>query len=140
MRCHAGCSQDNVIDALQALGVWPTKAERRIVAEYDYVDADGTLVFQVVRYEPKDFRQRRPDGTGGWVWSTKGVPSLPFNLPAVVKAITAGETVYVVEGEKDVLSARKIGITATCNPGGALQMETRTRAVFEGRPRRHCSG
>ena len=27
-----------------------------------YTDAAGSLLFQVIRYEPKKFRQRRPDG------------------------------------------------------------------------------
>src|SRR5688572_29795756 len=36
-------------------------APPRIVAEYDYVGAEGETVFQVVRYEPKNFKQRRPD-------------------------------------------------------------------------------
>ena len=41
----------------------------KIVATYDYTDANGgALLYQVVRYEPKDFRQRRPDGNGGWIW------------------------------------------------------------------------
>src|SRR6516165_6847938 len=34
---------------------------------YDYVDADGKLLYQVLRYDqPKSFRQRRPDGKDGW--------------------------------------------------------------------------
>ena len=44
-----------------------TQPERRIVCEYDYCDADGKLLFQVVRFDPKDFRQRRPDGHGVWI-------------------------------------------------------------------------
>ena len=39
-----------------------------IEATYDYRDEAGRLTYQVVRYPPKDFRQRRPDGSGGWVW------------------------------------------------------------------------
>jgi hypothetical protein len=35
-----------------------------IVATYDYTDESGVLLFQVVRLVPKDFRQRRPNGTG----------------------------------------------------------------------------
>ena len=46
------------------------KPKGRIVATYDYTDADGKLLYQVVRYEPKDFRQRRPDGNGGWTGSS----------------------------------------------------------------------
>ena len=53
---------------------------RRIVATYDYRDEAGELVFQVVRYEPKDFRQRRPDGQGGWTWQVKGVRQVPYRL------------------------------------------------------------
>ena len=34
----------------------------RIVETYDYRDEGGALLFQVVRLDPKDFRQRRPDG------------------------------------------------------------------------------
>src|SRR5262245_39611078 len=34
---------------------------RKIVATYDYVDETSTLLFQVVRFEPKDFRQRKPN-------------------------------------------------------------------------------
>ena len=32
----------------------------------NYTDEAGVLLSQVVRYEPKDFRQRRPNGYGGW--------------------------------------------------------------------------
>jgi hypothetical protein len=48
---------------------------RRVVAIFDYRDVDGTLLFQVLRYEPRDFRQRRPDPTqpDGWSWKTSGI-------------------------------------------------------------------
>ena len=42
---------------------------KTIVATYDYTNEAGELLFQVVRYTPKGFRQRRPDGNGGWIWS-----------------------------------------------------------------------
>jgi putative DNA primase/helicase len=89
--------------------------ERRMIATYDYRNAAGELSYQVVRFEPKDFRQRRPDGNGKWNWSTKGLKRLPYHLPELAEA----EYVFVVEGEKDVESLRKIGLTATCNSGGA---------------------
>jgi hypothetical protein len=40
----------------------PKKKLDKIVDISDYPDENGELLFQVVRYEPKDFRQRRPDG------------------------------------------------------------------------------
>src|SRR5262245_43639267 len=36
------------------------KHRGKIVATYDYGDETGKLLFQVVRFDPKDFRQRRP--------------------------------------------------------------------------------
>ena len=43
---------------------------------------------------------------------------VPYLLPELVKAVAAGETVYIPEGEKDVDSLRAIGFAATTNPGG----------------------
>ena len=90
----------------------------RIVATYDYVSADGEVLYQVVRFAPKDFRQRRPVGSG-WSWSVKGVPRVLYRLPEVRAAIAAGRTVYVCEGEKDADAAAALGLAATCNSGGA---------------------
>src|ERR1044071_4350667 len=38
-------------------------ARKQIVSTYDYTDENGALLFQVCRFEPKDFRQRRPDAS-----------------------------------------------------------------------------
>jgi hypothetical protein len=46
-------------------GAAPTLIE---TAAYDHRSLDGLLRFQAVRYTPKQFRQRRPDGAGGWIW------------------------------------------------------------------------
>ena len=46
-----------------------TNSQHKIVASYDYTDEFGTPLFQVVRLAPKTFRQRRPDGNGGWLWN-----------------------------------------------------------------------
>lgn len=53
-------------------GTVPNGHKARIVAVYDYRDAGGELLYQVVRYAPKAFRQRRPDGNGNWSWHVKG--------------------------------------------------------------------
>lgn len=89
-----------------------------IAAAYDYHDASGRLVYQVVRKIPKDFRQRRPNGKGGWIWNLKGVERVPYHLPELL-ASAPDTAVYIVEGEKDADSLRKYGLVATCNPGGA---------------------
>jgi hypothetical protein len=91
---------------------------RIIVKTYAYCDENGTLLSQVVRFEPKGFRQRRPDGRGGWIWNLQDTRRVPYLLPDLVKAVAAGETIYVPEGEKDVDNLRAIGFAATTNPGG----------------------
>lgn len=35
--------------------------ERKLIKTYDYMDQEGKLVFLVCQYDPKDFKQRRPD-------------------------------------------------------------------------------
>jgi hypothetical protein len=92
---------------------------RRIVATYDYVDENGKLLFQIVRYQPKDFRQRRPDGNGGWIWNVEEVRQVPYRLPEIIEAMANHRTVFLVEGEKDADALWWIGIPATCNAGGA---------------------
>jgi len=116
LHCHAGCTQGDVIEALKAHGVWqPERTENsRIVAEYDYTDEQGNLLYQVVRYQPKDFKQRRPDGCGGWIWR-KGSRQVLYHLPEVLEA----PIVFVVEGERDVETLREYGFVATTNAGGA---------------------
>ena len=37
----------------------------RIEKTYNYTDAEGLLLFQVCRYEPKTFKQRQPNNNGG---------------------------------------------------------------------------
>ena len=71
-----------------------------------------------MRFEPKGFRQRRPDGRDGWIWNLQDTRRVPYLLPDLVKAVAAGETIYVPEGEKDVDNLRAIGFAATTNPGG----------------------
>ena len=39
------------------------KPRKEIVARYDYCDESAELLFQVVRFDPKDFRQRKPNDT-----------------------------------------------------------------------------
>jgi hypothetical protein len=94
-------------------------SQHKIVASYDYTDKFGTLLFQVVRLAPKTFRQRRPDGKGGWIWNLEGVTRVLYRLPDLMEALALERRVFVVEGEKDVESLARLGIVATCNPGGA---------------------
>jgi hypothetical protein len=128
VKCHAnaGCSLQAILDPLDlkerdlfASGGVRGDARRRQVAVYDYTDESGVLLYQVVRFEPKDFRQRRPDGSGGWAWNLQGVKRVVFRLRDVLAAAREQRVAYVVEGEKDVLGLERLGLVATTNAGGA---------------------
>jgi hypothetical protein len=125
IHCHAGCSPEAICGAvgLRVGDLFTTNgngkaAPRLAVATYDYKSADGNLLFQVVRFEPKDFRQRRPNGKGGWLPNIEGVERVLFRLPELLNEMR-DLPVYVVEGEKDALAMAKNGFAATTNPGGA---------------------
>jgi putative DNA primase/helicase len=89
----------------------------RIVATYDYRDERGVLLYQSVRFEPKDFRQRQPNGNG-WTWNLRGVRRVLYRLPELLAA-PPDCAVFVVEGEKDVESLRGLECVATTNAMGA---------------------
>jgi 5S rRNA maturation endonuclease (ribonuclease M5) len=108
-----------VLEGLRARGLWQSwqsipKAPRKIVATYGYTGERGDLLYQVVRYDPKEFKQRRPDGHGGWIWK-KGPRQVLYRLSEVIEA----PIVFVVEGERDVETLRDYGFVATINAGGA---------------------
>ncbi|OGV47601.1 MAG: hypothetical protein A2017_09975 [Lentisphaerae bacterium GWF2_44_16] len=98
--------------------------KQKIVATYDYRDEANNLIFQVVRLEPgrngkpKEFRQRRMDEKGGWIWNLKGLNRKPlYRLPEWINLTS--ERIFIVEGEKDVDNLFKLNIKATCNACGA---------------------
>ena len=90
----------------------------RIVETYDYKDESGKLIFQVVRYEPKSFKQRRPNGHGGFIWNLDGVRRVLYCLRELLEA-DSQQDVFIVEGEKDVDRLRALGFVATTSAGGA---------------------
>jgi hypothetical protein len=94
-----------------------------ILATYPYTDEDGALLFEVVRFDTaapdRRFRQRRPDGKGGWIWNAKGVRNrVLYRLRALIDAVKAGQRVLICEGERDANTAAALGFSATTNPGG----------------------
>jgi hypothetical protein len=133
---ETGCDKRGAAEWLKARGLIrhvPQHTSRPLIATtYDYRDETGELLFEVCRLHPKDFRQRRPDGLGGWTWSTKGVRRVPYRLPELVKA-DPGAVVYITEGEKDADRLAKLGLVATTNPGGAGKWPYDFSVYFTGR-------
>jgi putative DNA primase/helicase len=114
LHCHANCPTKDVLGAM-GMSFEDLRQGPRIVATYDYTDEMGVLLFQVVRFEPKDFRQRKPTGKGEWSWNLNGVRRVPYRLPELLRS----ENILICEGEKDVKTAWEFDLTATTNPGGA---------------------
>jgi putative DNA primase/helicase len=98
-RRRARTAEINAMMASAVDSVASEPAQGRVVAAYDYRDANGELLYQVVRYEPKRFNQRRPDGKGGWIWSKDDCPRVLYHLSDLLKWPDA--CVFVCEGEKD---------------------------------------
>jgi hypothetical protein len=101
----------------------------KTIATYSYEDKNGKLRYQQVRFEPKAFRSRRPSEDGGWIWNLQGVTKILYRLPEVIEA----DEVFVVEGEKDVETLRKLGLCGTCNLGGAGKWTDEYSKVFTGK-------
>lgn len=129
--CHRGspCSVEEICRSvhLEVKDLMPPpqpKAPRlTLVKVYDYYDATGTLLFQKQRFTDengkKTFRQRKPDGHGGWTYSLGDTPKVLYNLPQVAMAIAQGKFVWVCEGEKDADAVTALGEVATTMPNGA---------------------
>lgn len=96
---------------------------------YDYEDENGKLLFKVLRTKDKRFFQCHPDPESptGFYWGLNGVRRVPYRLPRVREAVRAAQTVYIVEGEKDVHAVERVGGTATCNPMGASKGKSKWR-------------
>lgn len=161
LKCHAGCGLPEILARLglekrELFADAPSgpSGKRREVAAYRYRDEGGKLLFEVVRFEPKGFGQRRPVSDGGrayglsagryvrgrhgdWIryqpdldrggGETRELPEarrVLYRLPELLAAIGRGEAVYVVEGEKDADALAGLGLAATCNPQGAGKWRT----------------
>ena len=81
---------------------------------YDYRDGDGRVVHSVIKTPDKNFyRVREVEGKDIPNWD--GIQVVPFNLPEIMEK----PAVVLVEGEKDVLNLKELGVPATTIPGGS---------------------
>lgn len=101
--------------------------EKKLVKTYDYRDEDGEVLFQVCRFEPKDFRQRHREGNE-WKWGLNGTRRVLYNLPDILSAETA---IYFCEGEKDADLLHGMGLCATTTPMGAGKWDDSYTAAFK---------
>lgn len=125
IHCHANCDTVNVLDALgrkesdlfpedtQKATCKPHEARPKVVARYNYTDAQGRFLYQKVRYEGKDFMWFHKENEH-FVKGRGGDPVL-YNLPATVGT----KCLYIVEGEKDVETLKSASIPAVSGANGA---------------------
>jgi hypothetical protein len=133
LKCFAGCATPDIVKTLgltmsdlfigekqkKEPATKQSRMRREIETIYPYHDLGNKLVFEVVRYKPKAFSQRRPDGQGGYINNLNGIERVIYRLPLITAAIQRGEVIYHVEGEKDANNLVKLGLEATTSPQGA---------------------
>jgi predicted P-loop ATPase len=118
---HEGGAGGGVVDLFELAGLRRTNEQQTNngAITYDYKDEKKSLLFQVVRMPGHKFRQRKPDGHGGWIWNLQGVRRVLYRLPELCEASPADGVCFICEGEKDTDNLRRLGCVVTTNPGGA---------------------
>jgi putative DNA primase/helicase len=109
-----------------------SRQRRKIVEAYQYCEARGRPQYEVVRFDPKGFAQRRPDGAGGYIWNLDGIERVPYRLPELLAA-DPDALIFLPEGEKDVDRLASLGLVATTNPEGAGKWRNEYTAALKGR-------
>lgn len=136
--CQACGAKGNLLSFCRAKGLPSSGQQQQRTtgqqpeAIFAYKDEHGTLLYQVCRFPGKNFRQRRPNGNGGWTWQTKGIRRVPYRLPELLKA-DHDAWVWIPEGEKHCDRLYSLGLNATCNVGGAGKWTPELSEYLRGR-------
>lgn len=145
LHCHAGCDAKDILGAVgltfkdlrgYETPKWRERLEygqkKRIEAVYDYRAADGKYLYSKVRFEGKDIRYITVDKENDryTYCKPKNLTTL-YRLPELLQAVRGGYPVYIVEGEKDAETLRKLGYTAT-TAGGVNEWRKEYAAYFIG--------
>ena len=134
--CHGGCSQEDVFQTIRELHLLPELMERPdplanikpiprnvLEQEWQYQDEDRTTVFVKQRYKVgetgKTYRLYKVDADGRRHPSLADARIVPYNLPQLLDAKTAGRNIFLVEGEKAADAITSIGMIATTAHTGA---------------------
>ena len=134
--CHGGCSQEDVFQTIRELHLLPELMERPdplanikpiprnvFEQEWQYQDEDRTTVFVKQRFKigetGKTYRLYKVDADGRRHSSLSDARIVPYNLPQLLDAKTAGRNIFLVEGEKAADAITSIGMIATTAHTGA---------------------
>jgi hypothetical protein len=134
--CHGGCTQEDVFNTIKDMRLLPELEERpdplanikplpqiKFDQEWEYQDEDRTTVFVKQRMKigesGKTYRLYKVDSDGRRHPTLGDARIVPYKLPELLDAKTAGRIIYVVEGEKAADALTSIGVTATTAHTGA---------------------
>ena len=134
--CHGGCSQEDVFQTIRSRNLLPELMERPdplanikpiprnvLEQEWQYQDEDRQTVFVKQRYKVgeagKTYRLYKVDADGRRHSSLGDARIVPYNLPQLLDAKTAGRNIFLVEGEKAADAITSIGMIATTAHTGA---------------------
>lgn len=132
LHCHAGCDIHSILKTINLTmrDLFTEEEKEHIIAEYNYTDETNQLLYQVCRWQPKKFTQRRPLPGGKWANNLENVERVPYRLQEI---INSKDIILIVEGEKDVEFARSLKFIATCNSGGAGKWREEWSKYFDKR-------
>jgi hypothetical protein len=146
--CHGGCDQRDVFDAVRARDLLPTTPKREEISftqhqapvlekEWLYRNEDGDTLFTKRRYKTSDAKGKtysihRVDAQGKRIAGLKDTRIVPYQLPELLDAKTAGRAIYLVEGEKAADALVSIGAIATTSHTGAGSWPDEITQYFAG--------
>jgi hypothetical protein len=134
--CHGGCSQESVFQTIKDMQLLPELEERpdplanikplpqvQFDHEWEYQDENKTTVFVKQRLKigesGKTYRLYKVDADGRRHTTLGDARIVPYNLPELLDAKSAGRIIYLVEGEKAADALATLKVTATTAHTGA---------------------
>jgi len=134
--CHSGCTQESVFQTIRDLQLLPELEERpdplanikplpkvEFQQEWQYQDEDRVTVFVKHRLRigesGKTYRLYKVDANGHKHSTLGDARIVPYKLPELLDAKTAGRIIYLAEGEKAVDALMSLGVAATTAHSGA---------------------
>lgn len=161
LHCQAGCKTEEILQAVSLTwsDIGPSKEKRtsynwrermeygqaqihgegtHIQAVYDYKDEEGRYLFSKIRIEGGDidgktFLLARVDYRADtYEKNLGGVKATLYNLPDLLRSIREGYPVYIVEGEKDVETMRKVLHYTATTAGGVGGWKKEYARFFRG--------
>jgi hypothetical protein len=134
--CHGGCTQESVFQTIRDRNLLPELEERpdplanikplpkiEFQQEWQYQDEERVTVFVKHRLRVgesgKTYRLYKVDSDGKRYTTLSDARIVPYKLPELLDAKTAGRIIYLGEGEKAVDALMSLGVAATTAHSGA---------------------